>query len=200
MQTRWLGFAHWLVPRPSEHAKPPPALFLAALGTPFMARELEVLPAERVADTASANALLELGLETAEPNLLSCRPEDFGLRGQLRRRGMGAGASSAEQATPRIRSSTGHSMQLAWLLGGFAEPPPAMWLNTRRSGVKPFSSLAHPSWVAGNLAYLKDLDFLETRMANLGKEPPAEEADPEAAAASTWKPPRKPKAKASANA
>ncbi|CAE7449160.1 Senp8, partial [Symbiodinium pilosum] len=126
----------------------------------------QVQDLERVAEVAKGNALRELGLERAEPNLMKLY---------------------VERRLP---------------LSSFAEPPPAMWLNTRRSGVKPFSALAHPSWIAGNIAYLRDLDFLETRMNNLSKEKAGkteEATDPEAAANPKGKFRRRPKAKALAD-
>lgn len=60
-------------------------------------------------------------------------------------------------------------LQLAWLLTGYAEPNAQMMISNRhRPGLKPFSSLASPSWVSANLAYMRDLDFLEGRMSSLG--------------------------------
>ncbi|CAE7218749.1 Senp8 [Symbiodinium microadriaticum] len=183
----------------------------------------QVQDLERVADIAQTNALRELGLDSAEPNLLklfverrmplanlktlgyiaSFAAEGWELGHRLQNRQLQGFAARLAMLCEQA-SLDGGRLQLAWLLGGFAEPPPAMWLNTRRSGVKPFSSLAHPSWIAGNIAYLRDVDYLETRMSNLGKDAQrrssTEEADPEAAAASTWKPRRKPKAKALASA
>ncbi|CAE7673514.1 Senp8 [Symbiodinium sp. CCMP2456] len=164
----------------------------------------QVQDLERVADIAQTNALRELGLDSAEPNLLklfverrmplanlktlgyiaSFAAEGWELGHRLQNRQLQGFAARLAMLCEQA-SLDGGRLQLAWLLGGFAEPPPAMWLNTRRSGVKPFSSLAHPSWIAGNIAYLRDLDYLETRMSNLGKDAQrrssTEEADPEAA-------------------
>ena len=54
---------------------------------------------------------------------------------------------------------------LSWLLTGLPEPNFAMiQMNRQRSGLQPFSRLAKPSWIAANVGYLKDLDFLEGRI------------------------------------
>ena len=51
---------------------------------------------------------------------------------------------------------------LAWLMTGLPEPNYGLVSSTpARSSVKPFSRLASPTWVAANIGYLKDLDFLE---------------------------------------
>ena len=63
----------------------------------------------------------------------------------------------------------GGKTPLAWLLTGFADPSPHLWSTKKRQGVKPYSRLAAPTWMAANLAYLKDLDYLETRMNNVGR-------------------------------
>ena len=61
-------------------------------------------------------------------------------------------------------------LQLGWLLTGLPEPNSQLLFSHRhRPGLKPFSRLASPTWVSANLAYLKDLDFLEGRMTAIGK-------------------------------
>lgn len=35
--------------------------------------------------------------------------------------------------------------------------------------MEPFSRLCSPSWISANLAYVKDLDYIEARMSNMGK-------------------------------
>lgn len=61
-------------------------------------------------------------------------------------------------------------LQLGWLLTGYPEPNAQMLFSHKhRPGLKPFSRLAAPSWVSANLAYMKDLDYLEGRMASIGK-------------------------------
>ena len=61
-------------------------------------------------------------------------------------------------------------LELAWLMSGFSEPSTHLHFSLRKTpGLKPFTRLAHPLWVSANLAYLKDLDYLEGRMATLGQ-------------------------------
>ena len=74
-------------------------------------------------------------------------------------------------------------MQLSWLLTGHQEPPWQLLTTHRKMpGLQPFSRLAAPSWISANLAYLKELDYMETRVLSVGKQQPAEKAerDPEA--------------------
>ena len=67
-------------------------------------------------------------------------------------------------------SLDGGKMQLSWLLTGMAEPPFNLYANNkRRVGPQPFCRLAHPSWVAANLSYVRDLDILESKMLSMGK-------------------------------
>ena len=61
-------------------------------------------------------------------------------------------------------------IDLAWLMTGFAEPSHHLNFPLKKTpGLKPFSRLASPLWISANLAYLKDLDFLEARMTTVGK-------------------------------
>ena len=69
--------------------------------------------------------------------------------------------------------------QLAWLLTGCADP--AFNLHHGRkahSSLRPFSTLARASWVSANIAYLKDLDYLEGRMVSIGRpvKPPKDDS------------------------
>lgn len=62
-------------------------------------------------------------------------------------------------------------LQLGWLLLGYPEPAAHLHFGLRKTpGLKPFSRLSHASWISANLAYLKDLDYLETRQQSLGKQ------------------------------
>ena len=62
--------------------------------------------------------------------------------------------------------------KLAWLLTGLPEPPFNLFLSSRqRTGLEPFSRLCAPAWVSANLAYVKDLDVLESKMLTMGKNP-----------------------------
>ena len=58
------------------------------------------------------------------------------------------------------------SYVLAWLYTGLPDPP---WhqLTTQvpRASSRPFAALAAPRWMAANLAYLRDLEFLSSRRA-----------------------------------
>lgn len=69
----------------------------------------------------------------------------------------------------------GGKSQLAWLLlCGWQEPAQHLMVNHRRQpGLQPFSRLCAPAWVSGNLAYLKDLDFMESRLNQVSKPPTA---------------------------
>ena len=51
---------------------------------------------------------------------------------------------------------------LSWLLTGLQEPP---FSQVKRNTFKdrPYSRLVDPRWVAANLAFLRDLDYLETK-------------------------------------
>lgn len=61
-------------------------------------------------------------------------------------------------------------LQLAWLLSGHPEPPFHMLVTRRKQpGLQAFSRLCPPSFISGNLAFLKDLDYIETRLASIGK-------------------------------
>ena len=62
--------------------------------------------------------------------------------------------------------------QLAYLLTGYQEPSMHMMMPAKkRPGLQPFARLAPPSWVSANLAYLKDLDYFESRSSAVGKPP-----------------------------
>ncbi len=64
----------------------------------------------------------------------------------------------------------GGKLQLSWLLTGFTEPNRAMMFGRNATpGLKPFSRLASAAWITANLAYLKDLDYAESRLSTLGK-------------------------------
>ena len=59
---------------------------------------------------------------------------------------------------------------LSWLMTGLADPNFALTQqNTQKSGLKPFTRLASASWVAANVSYLRDLDFLESKIRNNDK-------------------------------
>lgn len=61
-------------------------------------------------------------------------------------------------------------LQLAWLLTGIQDPPFHLLTSRKKQpGLQPFARLCPPSWVSGNLAYLRDLDYIEGRLQALGK-------------------------------
>ena len=68
--------------------------------------------------------------------------------------------------------------QFGWLLSGMVEPNMMqISMNRQRLGLKPYSKLAAAPWIAGNVAYLKDLDYLETRLRS-GKPVKTDEVNP----------------------
>ena len=76
--------------------------------------------------------------------------------------------------------------QLAWLLTGLQEPPFHLLVKQRwNPGLQPFARLCSPTWISANLAFLKGLDYAETRKAQIGKQTkfPAQEDDDEVNAA-----------------
>lgn len=61
-------------------------------------------------------------------------------------------------------------LELGWLMSGFPEPNTHLHFSVKRTpGLKPFTRLASPLWVSANLAFLKDLDYIEGRIQTLGK-------------------------------
>ena len=59
---------------------------------------------------------------------------------------------------------------LSWLLTSHPEPNYALTQkNKMRTGVVPFTRLGQPSWISANVAYLKDLDFIEGRIKATGQ-------------------------------
>lgn len=83
--------------------------------------------------------------------------------------------------------------QLSWLLTGLQDPPFQILMSNRKQvGLQPFSRLAAPIWLSANLAYVKDLDTLESKVLAVGKGGKTvtdDATDPEA----TPKPKRPPK-------
>ena len=70
-------------------------------------------------------------------------------------------------------------LQLSWLLTGYSETNQAMLFSVKHTpGLKPFSRLAAPSWISANLAYLKDLDYAESRLQALQKPKPKGSVEP----------------------
>ena len=73
----------------------------------------------------------------------------------------------------------GGKTQFAWLLTGLPEPNWSITtVNRRRQSLQPFSRLAQPAWVATNVAFLRDLDFIETKLRAAGSKTNATTEDP----------------------
>ena len=53
--------------------------------------------------------------------------------------------------------------QAAWLLSGLPDPDFAQ-LQARRTDLRPYGRLAEPTWIAAQVAYLRDVEFLENRL------------------------------------
>ena len=72
--------------------------------------------------------------------------------------------------------------QFGWLLAAMPDPNlQAISMNKRRIGLTPYAKLAAAPWIAGNIAYLRDLDYLESRLKN----PKGEKAEKEASTEDT---------------
>ena len=86
---------------------------------------------------------------------------------------------------------------LAWLMTGLPEPNYQLCQrNRQRSTLQPFTRLANPAWVAANISYLRDLDFLDGKIQAAGK--PTKDKDTvksDEKSEAAPKPKRKPKGK-----
>lgn len=72
----------------------------------------------------------------------------------------------------------GGKLQVGWLLTGVREPAHHLLVSRQKQpGLQPFSRLSAPGWVAANLAYLRDLDYLESKMGSGKPAPPKKESD-----------------------
>ena len=83
---------------------------------------------------------------------------------------------------------------LSWLLTTLPEPQyHVVQRNRQRSSLTPFSRLASPSWIGANVAFMKDLDFLETkiRSANTGPKPTTNAEAAEEGPKKPWRPKKK---------
>ena len=142
---------------------------------------------KRVSRAVESNALLELGLSSSEPGLMKTYVSQRVPFAEHRMLGHVAAIAAAGWETghrtdnedlkgfcSRLLVFTEQAaldsgrLSLAWLLAGYPDPAPQMWQVRRAPGLKPFSRLCAPQWLAANLAYLKDLDYAETRMAQIG--------------------------------
>lgn len=96
-----------------------------------------------------------------------------------RRAGFGI-AGRGLMMTEQIALDSGRT-QFAWLLSAMPDPDlQQISQNRKRVSLKPYSKLAAAPWIAGNIAFLKDLDYLENRLKASGKNPDrADDANPE---------------------
>ena len=88
--------------------------------------------------------------------------------------------------------------QFGWLLSGLPDPDlQQIAQNRKRVSLKPYARLAAAPWVAANIAFLKDLDYLESRLrAGKPADRPSEVdkgAAEDGAPKKHWKPKRKAK-------
>ncbi|CAE7765963.1 unnamed protein product [Symbiodinium sp. CCMP2592] len=140
-----------------------------------------------VASRVQANALQELGRTQAEPGLMR---EYIEKRVPLQdqrllqtfaaltafgwEQGFRSGNTELQGFASRLLLFIEQSAldagktQLGYLLSGYPDPSPLGFTARRAPGLKSFSRLTPPQWMAANLAYLKDLDYAETRIAQLG--------------------------------
>ena len=133
---------------------------------------------KKVSKAVESNALSELGLSSSEPGLMKAYVSQRVPFAEHRMLGHVAAIAAAgcdlKGFCSRLLVFTEQAaldsgkLSLAWLLAGYPDPAPQMWQVRRAPGLKPFSRLCAPQWLAANLAYLKDLDYAETRMAQIG--------------------------------
>ena len=146
----------------------------------------------QISAVVEANALQELGLQERHmtPGLLReylekrvplgtyrlltqvgylmAHAYEIGARtGNVELKGFGAKGMVYVEQTALDEGRTG----LSWLLTGLPEPNYGQVQQTRaKTSIKPFSRLSAASWIAANVGYLRDLDFLEGRIKNVEKE------------------------------
>lgn len=87
-------------------------------------------------------------------------------------------------------------LQLAWLLTGRQDPPfNILQSNKKKTGLFPFSKLAAAPWIAANLAFVKDIDMLESKTLAMRKDTKPNAEGEEDAEPKPKRPPKNPKAK-----
>jgi hypothetical protein len=149
----------------------------------------------RVAKVTEAAALTELGLGETYPGLMKAYNERVPWNDQKLLGHIATIAAEGWDTAHRTKNEAvqgfcarmlmfteqvaldGGRLPMAYLLAGYPDPSPAVFAPRKRSGLKAFSRLAAPSWVAANLAFLKDLDWMETRLANTAKGKPSPTAE-----------------------
>ena len=84
--------------------------------------------------------------------------------------------------------------QFAWLFSGLPQPDwHVLSSHRRKPHMLPYASLSKPAWAAANVAYMKELAFLESRLASADKPEKTTATTPEADGASEAPPPRRPR-------
>lgn len=54
---------------------------------------------------------------------------------------------------------------MGWLLTGLPEPDfGAIERSRQRRGIRPYTRMASASWLAANIAFIKDMDYMEARL------------------------------------
>lgn len=88
---------------------------------------------------------------------------------------------------------------LAWLLTSLPEPQYSIVQRNRtKASMSPFTRLAQASWIAANVSYMKDLDYLEGRIRSTNSQPqptPAKKEEGDEVGAPKKQPWKKKKAK-----
>ena len=95
-------------------------------------------------------------------------------------------------------SVEGGRTQLAWMLTGLSDPNFSS-MSRRRQGIKQFGKLIPSTWMSANVAYIKELDFLGSRMSGTSStydgglaDPPSKPPPADENHAAPKKPPRRP--------
>ena len=81
--------------------------------------------------------------------------------------------------------------QLAWLLSGLPEPSWSTMMR-RKSGIKPFAKSCPSLWASANLAYLREMDWLSSKISSSGGGDPPKDGGKDAAATEENDPPQRP--------
>ncbi|OLP99118.1 hypothetical protein AK812_SmicGene18347 [Symbiodinium microadriaticum] len=91
-------------------------------------------------------------------------------------------------------ATEGGRTQLGWLLTGLPDPAWSSMVR-RRQGIRPFSRLCPSLWLSANVAYLKEMEWISSRMSATGeasRDQPKEGAEAEDASTPN-RPPRRPR-------
>ncbi len=172
-------------------------------------KQMEDLPA--VARVIQKNVLQDLGLEQPYPGLMRDFVEKRMCLGEmktltlyamflasgwetaylLRDENMMGWTAKGLMMTEQFCLDNGRTT-VGWLLAALPEPNfGALERNKPKRGLRPYARMANPAWVAANVAYLKDIDYMETRLRDPKTSVPTK--DPEDKPDKPPKPPKKPK-------